>query len=262
MKKKTPNKNRKPHNRRLVQVESKNALIELLKTDAEFEVIYVANNAYRDNKTKEIIRLASNKQIPLEKVNRKRINRIAKSSQCESIVGMKYSREESHIEDILDNRSKDLFLLILNEIDYSQNVGALYRTAYASGVDAVIVSKKKNNFLTENVTRISMGTSERLPTVQMNQFDAVKRLKDAGIRIVGIHMDGNPYFEENLTGNIALVVGNEGEGISTRMIEKCDTLVSIPMQEGIDSLNVSAAGAVVMFEKQRQDKAKERKQKK
>lgn len=258
MKAKPQRKNSRPRRRRLVQVESKNALIELLKTDAEFEIIYIANNAFRDDKTKEIIRLASQKQIPIEKINRKRINRISKSSQCESVVGMKYSRKETYLSDVLEDKTrvKPLFILILNEIDYSQNVGALYRSAFAAGVDAVIVSKKKNNFLTENVTRISMGTSERIPTIQMNQFDAVKQLKDSGVKIIGIHMDGKPYFEENLKGNVALVVGNEAEGISKRMMEKCDLLVNIPMQEGIDSLNVSAAGAVIMFEKQRQDRSK------
>ena len=246
--------------KRLVQVETKNALIELLKTDAEFKIIYIANNAYRDSKTKEIIRLASAKGIPLEKVNRKRMSRLSKNSQSESVIGYKISREESKLEDILVDydRKKGLFILILDTINYSQNVGALYRSAFAAGVDAVIVSKKRNNFLTENVTRISMGASERIPTVQMNLFDAVKQLKDTGVRLVGVHMDGIPYYKTNLRGNIAVVVGNESEGISSRMMSKCDELLSIPMEEGIDSLNVSAAGAIVMFEKQRQDKIKKK----
>ena len=101
-----------------------------------------------------------------------------------------------------------------------------------------------------------MGASERISTVQMNLFDAVKQLKDAGVRIVGVHMDGTPYYQTSLKGNIAIIVGNEAEGISGRMIKKCDELVSIPMEEGIESLNVGAAGAIILFEKQRQDKTK------
>ncbi|MFH1547360.1 MAG: 23S rRNA (guanosine(2251)-2'-O)-methyltransferase RlmB [bacterium] len=255
-KKINPQNKNSQRNRRLVQVETKNALIELLKTEAEFTVIYIANNAFRDHKTKEIIRLALQKGVPIEKVNRKRMNRISKSSQCESVVGMKLSIKECKLEDLIMDydREKGLFILILDTIDYTQNVGALYRTAFAAGVDAVIVPRKKNNFLTEDVTRVSMGASERIPTIQMNLFDAVKQLKDSAVRILGLHMEGQTYYQANMRGNIALIVGNEALGISKRMIDKCDELVSIPMEAGIDSLNVSAAGAIVMFEKQRQDK--------
>lgn len=255
-------KKTKPQNKivlrdqRLIQVETKNALLELLKSNARFKIIYIANNAFRDDKTREIIKIASQKGIPLEKINRKRLNRISKSSQCESIVALKYSIKETKLVDILEKyyESKKLFVLILDTIDYSQNVGALYRSAFAAGVDAVIVPKRKSNFLTEEVTRVSMGASERIPTIQMNLFDAVKQLKDNGIKVVGIHLEGNDYYASNLKGNIALVVGNEASGISARMVSKCDELVKIPMEIGIESLNVSAAGAIVMFEKQRQDK--------
>lgn len=254
VKKKNPQNKENLRNKRLIQVETKNALLELLKEGANFKIIYISNNAFRDDKTKEIIKLARAKNIPIEKVSKKRLGRIARNIKCESIMGLKFSREESKIEDILSSQNKDLFVLILDMIDYSQNVGALYRSAFAAGVDAVIVPKRKNNFLTETVTRISMGASERIPTIQMNIFDAIKRLKDSGVKIVGVHMDGVPYYKNNLKGNIALVVGNEASGISSRILSKCDELVSIPMQAGIDSLNVSAAGAIVMFEKQRQDK--------
>ncbi len=259
-KRKLQNK-RKPSVRRLVQVETKNALLELLKSDDEFEKIFVANNAYRDAKTKEIVRLAASKSIPVEKVSRKRIERISKSFQCESVIGLKKSRKEAKLSDLLDLKEKgeNLFLLIFDYINYSQNVGALYRSAFASGVDGVVFPKRKSNFLTERVTRISMGTSERIPTVQMNLFDAIKQLKDSGVKIVGIHMDGTSYYKEDLKGDVALIVGNEAKGISKRMIERCDSLVSIPMERGIDSLNVSAAGAIVMFEKQRQNKTRKKK---
>ncbi|MBN1617854.1 23S rRNA (guanosine(2251)-2'-O)-methyltransferase RlmB [Candidatus Dojkabacteria bacterium] len=238
-----------------VQVESKNALLELLHTNTHFDKIYVANNAYRDPKTKEIIRLATSARIPIEKITRKQMNMRSKSSSCESVIGLKPAENIFPLKDILakTERGVPIFILILNDIKYSQNIGALLRTAYASGVTAVVVSKKKDRFLTEDVTRISMGASERVPIVQMNLFDAIKQLQDFGVCVLGVDMDGEDYFTADLKGDIALVLGAEDEGISKRIIEKCDRLVRIPMEEGIGSLNVSASGAVLMYEKKRQD---------
>lgn len=241
---------------RFIQVESKNAVLELLKADVPFELIYIAINAFRDPKTKEILREARGRKIPIEKVTRKRIRIMARTSHCESIIGLKPVQNMTTLEAILEssrNQDKPLFIMMLDNIRYSQNIGAILRTAYGAGVDAVIMTKRKSKFLTEDVTRISMGASERIPIVQMNMFDAIKKLKDSGVPITGVHLTGKTYYKENLSGDIAIVLGSEDTGISTRILEKCDRLISIPMQEGLGSLNVSASAAVVMYEKQRQD---------
>jgi 23S rRNA (guanosine2251-2'-O)-methyltransferase len=256
--------------KRYIQVENKNALLELLLSDVALEKIFVASNAFRDPKTKKIISEAHARNIPVERVTRRHINRLSRSKTCESVIGLKPAPEQKKLEDILDRdrnvssekkrTSKDtrkpLFFLILNEIHYKQNIGALLRTAYGSGVDAVIISKKKSTFLTEEVTRISMGASERVPIIQMNVFDAIKKLKDAGVRIVGVHMDGRPYYETDIKGDAAIIVGSEDKGISPRLLDRCDVIASIPMEAGLGSLNVSVAGAIIMFEKVRQDSMK------
>lgn len=241
---------------RYIQVENKNALLELLQSGVTISKIYIASNAFRDPKTKKIIAEAGEKGVPIERVTRKRINRIARTKNGESVIGLKLAPEQTSLDEILSqsrDRKKPLFILILNNIHYSQNIGALMRTAYGSGVDAVIISKRKNTYLTEDVTRISMGASERVPVIQMSVFDAIKRLKDAGVRIIGVHMEGRPYYEVPLRGDIALIVGSEDTGVSSRLLNKCDALARIPMQEGLESLNVSVAGAILMFEKRRQD---------
>jgi 23S rRNA (guanosine2251-2'-O)-methyltransferase len=129
------------------------------------------------------------------------------------------------------------------------------RSAYGAGVDAVIIPNRKANVLTDEVTRISMGTSERIPIVQTNLFSAIKQLQDSAVKVVGVHMEGKEHFKADLKGNVALVLGAEDTGISERVKERCDELVQIPMQEGLGSLNVSASAAIVMFEKKRQDEA-------
>lgn len=244
---------------KFIQVENKNALIELLKANEPFEKIYVANNAYRDDKTKAIINEASSRNIPVEKVSRKRINRLSKSRSCESVIGYKPTTNIYSLNEALDHileKKDNIFVLILDHIKYSQNVGALVRSAFGAGVDLVILDKRESHLLTEEVTRISMGASERVPIVHSNLFHAIKELKDFGIKVVGVHMDGRDYTTSDLSGNIAFVVGAEDTGISTRIIDRCDELIKIPMQDGIGSLNVSAAGSVLMFEKKRQDNVK------
>ncbi len=242
--------------KRYVQVESKNALIELLRDGADIEKVFIANNAFRDDKTREIISLAGERHIPLEKVNRKRMNRMAKTKSCESVIGLKPLGVQPKLSDVLTetaNVEEPRLFLLLDHVQYAQNLGAILRTAFGAMVTAVVVPKKEGVLLTEEVTRISMGASERIPIIQMSTFDAIKQFQESGIRVIGVHMEGETYFTQNLKGDVVLVLGNEAEGISPKVIERCDALVRIPMQEGIESLNVGATAAIVMFEKRRQD---------
>lgn len=246
---------------RFIQVENKNALLELLMADTPFEVIYVASNAFRDPKTKQILAEAHQRGIKVERVTRKRIERISKSPSCESVIGLKPAQEPPKLRDLVDkvlSSGKNLFVIILNNVRYAQNLGAILRTAYSSGVDAVIINKSNSRVFTEEVTRISMGASERVPIIQMNQFEAIKILQDSGVKVVAVHMEGQEYFKEDLSGNLALVLGSEDEGISLRVLERSDSHVKIPMQEGLGSLNVSASAAILMYEKVRQDQTKKK----
>lgn len=247
---------KRPPKTRYVHVESKNALLELLQAGEKIDKIFVANNAYRDMKTKLIVAEAGRRGVPMEKVTRKRINRLARTKTCESIVGLKPIGKELDLSEVLarePNQAGSKLFLILDHVEYGQNLGAITRTGFGAKVDGIIIPKRKNRMMTDDVTRISMGASERVPVMQMSLFDAIKRLKDDGFRIVAVHMEGKMYYDEDLTGNVALVLGGESEGISSTMLEKCDAVVSLPMQEGIGSLNVGATAAVLMYEKRRQD---------
>jgi len=244
---------------RFIQIESKNALLELLKEGRTFERIYISSNAYKDDKTKEIVDIAGKKRIPMYKVSRREINRRLRTSKSENIIGMMYSENDWKLSDLLDKlfeEKKQPFFLILDNIKYTQNIAAIMRTAFGGGVNGVIISPQKKNIVTNETIRISMGAAERIPIVETNLFTAMKELKDNDIKIVGITMEGKPHFESNLKGPIALVLGAEDYGISTGILERCDELISIPMREGIGSLNVSASGAILIYEKLRQEVSK------
>ncbi len=241
---------------RFIQIESKNALLELLREGRDFERIYLASSAYRDEKTKEIVQLAEEKKIPVIRVPRKTLMRRLRASTSESVVGMMYSQNQWDLDDLLESIYKEKkvpFFLILDEVKYTQNIAAIMRTAFAVGVNGVITHPSDVNLVTDETIRISMGAAERIPLVEMNLFTAVKELKKNGIKVFGVHMDGSTYFETDLKGPCAFVLGAEDVGISTGMLERVDEKISIPMREGIGSLNVSASAAVLMYEKLRQE---------
>ena len=241
---------------RFIQIESKNALLELLREGRDFERIYIASSAYRDEKTKEIVELASTKKIPIIRVPKKTLMRRLRASTSESVVGMMYSQNKWKLNELLESiykENKIPFFLILDHVKYTQNIAAIMRTAFAVGVNGIITQPQEVNLITDETIRISMGAAERIPLVEMDLFTAVKELKKNAIKIYGVHMDGKTYFESDLTGACAFILGAEDTGISTGMMERVDEMISIPMREGIGSLNVSVSAGVLMYEKLRQE---------
>lgn len=241
---------------RYIQIESKNALLELLKEGRDFERIYLASSAYKDDKTIEIVDLANKRRIPVVRVPRKTLTRRLKASTSESVVGLMYSQNHWSLEELLEKiyeEDKQPFFLILDNIRYTQNIAALMRTAFAVGVNGIITNPRDHSLVNDETIRISMGAAERIPIVEMSLFAAAKELKKNDIQICAVHMDGKEYFNEDLRGPIAFVLGAEDIGVSTGMLEASDKNLSIPMREGIGSLNVSVSGGVLMYEKLRQE---------
>jgi len=239
-----------------IQIESKNALLELLKEGREFEKIYAVGNAFKDPKSREIYDLASKKKIPVIKVSRRAINRRLRSSSSESIIGLMYSQNDWSLEELLSvihEEGKQPFFLILDNLKYSQNIAAIMRTAFASGVNGIIVNTLNKSLISDETIRISMGAAERVPLVETNLFNAIKTLKKNAIKIYAVDMEGKTYFEEDLTGPVAFVMGAEDTGISSGILERVDGRISIPMREGIGSLNVSSSAAILLYEKLRQE---------
>jgi len=242
---------------KFVQIESKNALLELLKEGRDFERLYVATSAFKDPITKEIVEVAAARKIPMLRVSKKIINRRLRTSTSESVIGYMYSQNNWELEELLNHLTADgnkqPFFLILDELKYTQNIAAIMRSAFAAGVNGIIVNPQEKGLVTNETIRISEGAAERIPLVEMSLFAAIKILKDNAIKVVGVHMQGEHYFDVDLRGPVALMLGAEDTGISTGLLERCDALASIPMREGIGSLNVSATGAVMVYEKLRQE---------
>ncbi len=241
--------------RKYAQVENKNALIELLEEGREFEKIYIANNAYKDPKTRRIVELATERKVPLEKISRRSLTRRSRTSSMESIIGLMEIDNQYDLDDLLDEiykKGEDPFIIIFNDIQYAHNIGAIFRTAFAAGVNGVITPIQKANIINDEVIRISMGTCLRIPIVEMNIFAAIKELKKNAVKIVGVDMEGKVMYDADLSGAVAFLMGSEYMGITSKLVEKSDEIISIPMEEGLGSLNVSVASSLIMYEKRRQ----------
>ena len=240
---------------RFFHIGSKNALLELLREGFSFEKILVATNAFKDPKTKEILKLAHKAQIPVIKTSRRVINRRTKGGGMESIVGLLIPNNTFSLETVLDSIFENEFtpnVLILDHLKYAQNIGAVFRTAYAAGVNCIILPNKEFGYINEEVARISMGACFRIPIVNLSIINAIRILKKYAIPVFAVHMDGDLYYKADLTGPKAFVIGAEDVGISSKVLENADKKITIPMREGIGSLNVSVTAGIVLYERYRQ----------
>ncbi len=150
---------------------------------------------------------------------------------------------------------EDAFLVLADEIAYEQNLGAILRSSLGFGVNGMIIPSRRGATLSSVAQRIAMGAAEEIPVVHDSLTSALKHIRKAGIRVVGADMGGVSLCEVDLRGPIALMVGGEGKGLSSTLQSRCDVVVSIPLQGELESLNVSVAAGVLMYEKRRQEGA-------
>ena len=155
-------------------------------------------------------------------------------------------------------RGEDPLLLLLDGIEDPQNLGALIRTADAAGVHGILLPRRHSVPLTETVARVSAGALEYVPVARIgNIAQTMRALKEQGFWIAGADMSGEETYDHaNLTGALVLVIGSEGRGMSRLTRDLCDFTVRLPMEGKINSLNASVAGAILMYEAQRQRRAK------
>ena len=238
-----------------IQVDNKNAILELLKADKEFSKIYVAYNAYKDSKTQELVKEARKRDIEIIKLPRRSMDKKTKGGS-KSVIGMLVSQNSWSLDDLLTDlfiQKQPPFFVILDNLKYTHNLGSIMRTAYASGVNGVIVPVRRESYIDGEVTRISMGASERVPLVEIGLFDAIKRLKEEDIKIIGLEKEGEIHYKSDLKGPVAFVLGSEDEGISSKMLERIDKKVYIPKREGLGEINIAVGAGILCYEKLRQE---------
>ncbi len=232
----------------------RNPVIEALKNDREIEKILIGKGA--EGSIAKIIGMAKDKQIPIYQSDKITLDRIAAGGSHQGVIAYASAYRYAEIEDIYalaEKRGEDPFIIILDNLEDPHNLGAIMRTAECAGAHGVIIPKRRACGLTEAAVKASAGAVEYVPCVKVaNIGQTIDRLKENGIWIAACDMGGVNYYNQDLTGKIALVIGSEGTGISQLVRKKCDYIVSMPMVGKITSLNASNAAAILMYEVRKQ----------
>jgi len=237
-------------------VAGRNAVFEALTSRRPVNKIYI-KAGLQGGSLGKIIAEAQKSAVLIEYVQPEKLDRLAPGVRHQGIVALASPIAFSSLEEVLKRaatRNEMPFLLLLDELQDPQNVGALIRSADAAGVHGILLPKRRSCPLNMVVAKISAGAVNYVPVVQIgNIVQMLVSLKEQGFWIVGADMDGESlYFDADLVRPVVLVVGAEGKGLGRLVKENCDMLVRIPMQGGVNSLNASAAGAILMYEVVRQ----------
>lgn len=227
-------------------------VIEALRAGTRIEKIVMLPGV-QGNIIDEIRKLAREKRVTIGEVRRDEFRQFATDAAAQGVVAMVASKHYVTLKQLLEapkERNEKGFILVLDEIEDPQNLGALVRTAECAGAHGVVIPKHHAAPVTAAVVKASAGATEHMAMAEVtNIVSALEELKEEGYWIVGLDMQGTKHYTEmDYSTPIAVVVGNEGRGIRRLVKEHCDHLVKIPLFGKVSSLNASVAGALVMFE--------------
>ena len=236
-------------------IEGRNAVIEAFRSGKPIDKLFVLDGC-QDGPIRTIVREAKKHDTILKFVTKDRLDQLSETKKHQGVIAYAAAYEYSEVEDIFalaEKKGEDPFIILLDNIEDPHNLGAIIRTANLAGAHGVIIPKHRAVGLTATVAKTSAGALNYTPVAKVtNLAKTMEELKDRGLWFVCADMGGESMYRLNLTGPIGLVIGNEGEGVSRLVKEKCDFIASIPMKGDIDSLNASVAAGVLAYEIVRQ----------
>ena len=240
-------------------IEGRNAVLEAFRSGKTIDRLFVLDGC-QDGPVRTIVREAKKHDTIVNFVPKERLDSMSETGHHQGVMAYAAAYEYAEVEDILkiaEEKGEPPFLFLLDGIEDPHNLGAIIRTANLAGAHGVIIPKRRAVGLTATVARTSAGALNYTPVAKVTNMAAtIEDLKKRGIWFVCADMGGESMYRLNLTGPIGLVIGNEGEGVSRLVKEKCDMIASIPMKGDIDSLNASVATGVLAYEIVRQRLAK------
>lgn len=232
----------------------RNPVIEAIKSGRTIDKILVQKDA--GGSIGKITALAREKKIQIQNVEKTAIDRLAPGRPHQGVAAFAAAKDYTPVNLVLQQareRGEDPLLVVLDGLEDPHNLGAVLRSCDGAGAHGVVIPSRRAVGLTETVAKASAGAIEYVPVSRVtNLASTVDALKEQGVWVAAVDMDGSPYTEADLTGPLALIVGAEGSGVSQLLREKADYIVSIPMKGQVNSLNASNAAAVVLYEAVRQ----------
>lgn len=230
----------------------RNAVSEILKGDGTIEALYVSNNKL-EGSIKAIIGMAKEKRILIKEVDRRKLDSMCGGEVHQGVIAKVTPFKYSEVSDILNlakEKNEDPFIIILDEIEDPHNLGSIARTAELFGAHGIIIPKRRSVSVNSTVYKSSVGAIEHMKIAKViNINNTIDELKKNGIWVYGTDIRAEEYsYEVDFAGPCAIIIGNEGKGMSKLTIQKCDKLIKIPMVGKINSLNASVAGGIIMYE--------------
>ena len=236
-------------------IEGRNAVIEAFRSGKTIDKLYILDGC-KDGPVMTIKREAKKQGTMMKFVDKERLDQMSETGKHQGVIAVAAAYEYAEIEDLFalaEKKGEAPFFILLDNIEDPHNLGAIIRTANLAGAHGVIIPKNRAVGLTATVARTSAGALNYTPVAKVtNLARTIEDLKEKGMWFVCADMGGTTMYDLNLTGSIGLVIGNEGEGVSRLVKEKCDMIASIPMKGDIDSLNASVAAGVLAYEIVRQ----------
>ena len=238
-----------------LKIEGRNPVIEAYRSGKTIDKLFVLDGC-QDGPVKTITREARKQHTIISYVSKERLDQLSETHHHQGVIAIAAAYDYASVDDILAKareKGEAPFIFLLDGIGDPHNLGAIIRTANLAGAHGVIIPTHRAVGLTATVARTSAGALNFTPVAKVTNLGAaMDELKKEGLWFVCADMKGEVMYRQNLTGPIGLVIGNEGEGVSRLVREKCDFTASIPMKGDIDSLNASVAAGVLAYEIVRQ----------
>lgn len=235
-------------------IEGRNSVFEALRTGRAIDKILYAEG---DNNLSHIIAVAKQAGVVVSRCDRRKLDALSTSGAHQGVIAFVAAHEYSTVDDIFESAEKSgraPLIVVCDEISDPHNLGAIIRSAEAAGAHGIIIPKRRNAGLTGIVSKVSSGALEHIPVARVSNISAaLADLKKRGVWVYGTGLGATAsLYETDLRGAVAIVIGSEGDGMGRLVTENCDVVMSIPMLGKTQSLNASAAAAVVLFEVLRQ----------
>ena len=237
-------------------IEGRNAVIEALRVGESIDKIYLARGE-TDAALGHIAASARDKGIVVVECDRRKLDGMSRTHSHQGVIALAAVREYASVDDILnaaEEKGEPPLIVVCDELSDPHNLGAVIRTAECAGAHGVIIPKRRSAGLTAVVAKTSAGAVSHVPVARVPNLPALlDELKEAGVWVFGTAADGDRLlYDADLKGPAAIVIGSEGTGMGRLVAEKCDFKVRIPMKGRLNSLNASAAAAILMYEAVRQ----------
>ena len=234
------------------QIEGRNSVLELLESGKDINKIFVTRGE-KHGSINKIIAIARERKIIVVEKDKRQMEEMAQEENYQGVIAIVPPFEYVEIEDILQTakeRNEDPFVLILDGIEDPHNLGSIIRTAETAGIHGIIIPKRRAAAVNSTVNKTSAGAVEHMKIARVNNIsDALEELKKQGLWICGTDIETNKYYyNQDLTGPLGIVIGNEGKGISDKVKKNCDFLVKIPMKGKVTSLNASVSTGIIVYE--------------